>query len=234
MKAILLNNLKNWMPCQRPNPEKIEGHLVTLEQFNRVTHGQALWDAFGGVKFNELTHYFPNEPYENADQFAGWLEAYQANNCTMVYRNKASGDICGMATFMRIDAANGVIEVGAIAHAPSIQRLPITTEAQYLLMRHVFDDLKYRRYEWKLNNLNTPSHVAAKRLGFTYEGVFRHHMVAKGENRDTAWYAMLDHEWPQCKAAFEAWLADDNFGPDGRQIRRLEDIRAAFGEGLHI
>ena len=130
-----------------------------------------------------------------------------------------------MATFMRIDTANGVCEVGSIAHAPSIQRSAIATEAQFLMMRHVFDDLGYRRYEWKLNDLNWPSHAAARRLGFTYEGLFRNHIVAKGRNRDTAWYAMIDADWPRVRRAFDLWLDPANFDEHGRQIRRLQDIR---------
>jgi RimJ/RimL family protein N-acetyltransferase len=133
----------------------------------------------------------------------------------------ATGTAAGYASYMRMDPANGVIEVGNVMFSPSLQRTPAATEAMYRMARHIFDDLGYRRYEWKCNALNLPSQRAAKRLGFTYEGTFRQHMIVKGRNRDTAWYAMLDGEWPARKAAFEAWLAEKNFDADGRQILAL-------------
>jgi RimJ/RimL family protein N-acetyltransferase len=223
--ALANNDLSQWTPRPRPEPELLIGRHVTLERFNEARHGLALWDAFGGTAVNELIRYFPNPVYADAAPFTAWLAAYQRDNVTMVYRNSANGAVCGMASFMRIDAANGSCETGSIAHAPAIQRSIIATEAQFLMMRHVFDELGYRRYEWKLNNLNQPSHDAARRLGFTFEGVFRNHMVAKGKNRDTAWYSMIDSEWPLIKQAFELWLDAANFDSGGRQIRRLEDIR---------
>jgi RimJ/RimL family protein N-acetyltransferase len=128
---------------------------------------------------------------------------------------------------MRIEPAFGVVEIGNIFWNSLVARKPAATEALYLFARHAFDDLGYRRFEWKCNNRNEPSKRAAERFGFAFEGVFRQHMIVKGENRDTAWYSMIDKEWPRCKAAFEAWLDPANFGPDGRQKRRLEDIRAA-------
>ena len=131
-----------------------------------------------------------------------------------------------MANYMRPDPANGVVEVGGVAHGPAMSRSPLATEAHYLLARHVFDDLGYRRYEWKCHNENEPSKVTAKRYGFSFEGVFRQHMLSKGKNRDTAWFSMIDGEWPVIRAAFEAWLEPDNFDEAGRQKRRLEELRA--------
>jgi RimJ/RimL family protein N-acetyltransferase len=122
-----------------------------------------------------------------------------------------------------------VVEVGHIVYSPALQRLPLGTEAQYLLARYVFETLGYRRYEWKCNALNAPSRAAALRYGFVFECIMRQHMIAKGRNRDTAWYAMLDSDWPRVRAAFEQWLAPENFDGDGRQGRRLEDIRKAIG-----
>jgi RimJ/RimL family protein N-acetyltransferase len=141
-----------------------------------------------------------------------------------------SGRALGMAGYLRIDPANGSIEVGHLAYAPSLQRSPAATEAMYLLMAHAIG-LGYRRYEWKCNSLNEPSRAAALRLGFTFEGLFRQAAVVKGHNRDTAWYSLLDSEWAVAKAAFEAWLAPENFGPDGRQRRRLADLRAELTGG---
>jgi RimJ/RimL family protein N-acetyltransferase len=135
---------------------------------------------------------------------------------------------------MRIDPANGVIEVGTIKYAPALQRTAAATEAMFLLMRYVFDDLGYRRYEWKCDSLNEPSRAAALRLGFTFEGIFRQAVVYKGRNRDTAWFSIIDKEWPALKQAYEAWLAPENFDPDGRQRRRLSDLIAekrAAGSG---
>jgi RimJ/RimL family protein N-acetyltransferase len=223
-------DLVHWTPRRRPEPEMLAGTHVTLERYDEARHGAALWDALGGPAINELIRWFPNPVYADAAPFIAWVTGNQRDNVTMVYRGVADGAVCGMATFMRIDVAHGVCEVGSIAHAPSIQRSVIATEAQYLMMRHVFDDLGYRRYEWKLNTLNQPSHAAARRLGFTFEGIFRNHMVAKGRNRDTAWYAMIDSDWPEIKQSFELWLDPSNFEADGAQIHRLEDIRNGIRE----
>jgi RimJ/RimL family protein N-acetyltransferase len=131
--------------------------------------------------------------------------------------DRATGRAVGRLTFMRIDGVHGVIETGSILFGPELARTPGATEAIYLQARHAFEDLGYRRFEWKCNALNEPSRRAAERFGFTFEGVFRQHMVVKGENRDTAWYAMLDREWPARKAAFERWLDPANFDAEGRQ-----------------
>jgi RimJ/RimL family protein N-acetyltransferase len=125
---------------------------------------------------------------------------------------------------MRMDPVNGVIEVGNVLFSPSLQRTPAATEAMYLMARHIFEVLGYRRYEWKCNALNLPSQRAAKRLGFTYEGTFLQHMIIKGKNRDTAWYSMLDSEWPSRKAVFEAWLSPENFDASGQQKQTLATI----------
>jgi RimJ/RimL family protein N-acetyltransferase len=139
----------------------------------------------------------------------------------------SSAEAAGYASYMRIDPAQGVVEVGNILLSPRLQRTTAATEAMYLMARHVFDDLGYRRYEWKCNALNEPSRRAALRYGFTFEGIFRQHMVIKGQNRDTAWFSMLDHEWPARKAAFEAWLGPANFDPNGHQLRSLQQMNFA-------
>ncbi|KAJ4992976.1 acetyltransferase [Stagonosporopsis vannaccii] len=131
----------------------------------------------------------------------------------------------GMSSLMRMDLSNRVIEVGSILFTPALQRTPAATEAMFLLARYVFEDLGFRRYEWKCNSLNKPSRRAAERLGFTYEGTFRQHMIARGRNRDTAWFSMLDSEWPEVKRAFEAWLSRSNFDSDGQQKKRLAELR---------
>ena len=126
---------------------------------------------------------------------------------------------------MRMDPTNGVIEVGFVTFSPLLKRTPISTEAQYLLMAHVFDELGYRRYEWKCDSLNAPSRAAAERLGFKFEGIFRQATVYKGRNRDTAWFSILDTEWPAQKQAFQAWLAAENFDEQGQQRKSLGDLR---------
>jgi RimJ/RimL family protein N-acetyltransferase len=143
--------------------------------------------------------------------------------------DKAGGKVAGRQTLMRIDVANGVIEIGNIYWGPLISRKPGATEAQFLFMKYVFEELGYRRYEWKCNNRNEPSKRAAERFGFKFEGIFRQHLIVKGENRDTAWYSILDKEWPALHGAYEAWLDPANFDGDGQQKRRLEDFRAEFG-----
>lgn len=222
-----MRDLKNWTPCERPGQCVLNGELVIIQPFDRDTHQDALWQAFGEEQSNELMKYFPNGPYQYADQFGEWLYEMNMSNAyqTMVFIDKASGLVAGMASYMRIDENNGVAEVGAVAHGAAMARGKMATEAHYLMAKHVFDDLGYRRYEWKLNDDNEPSHRSAKRYGFTFEGVFRNHIVAKGKNRDTAWYAMIDREWPQIRKAFETWISDDNFDGNGLQKRRLEDIR---------
>ena len=140
--------------------------------------------------------------------------------------SESTGEAAGYASYMRIDPANGVVEVGNILMSPALQRTTAATEAMYLMARHVFDDLGYRRYEWKCNAGNGPSRRAALRYGFTFEGIFRQHMVVKGLNRDTAWFAMLDHEWPARKRAFETWLDPANFDDQGSQRQTLSEIAA--------
>jgi len=139
-----------------------------------------------------------------------------------------TGLAAGHASYMRIEPAHGVIEVGNVLFAPALQRTRAATEAMYLMARHVFEDLGYRRYEWKCNALNEPSRSAALRLGFTFEGIFRQHMVAKDRNRDTAWFSMLDHEWPARKRSFEEWLDPVNFEANGVQRQSLAEIAARF------
>ncbi|KQR76106.1 GNAT family N-acetyltransferase [Rhizobium sp. Leaf341] len=219
-------DLSSWAGCPAPKPVTLEGAYVVLEPYDRTWHLQALWDGFGGLAINERLRYFPQAAFVDADAFGTWLDLAQANWVTLVFRDKASHAVVGMASYMRPDPANGVVEVGSVAHGDAMARSPLATEAHYLMARHVFEDLGYRRYEWKCHNDNTPSKVAAVRLGFSYEGIFRQHMVAKGANRDTAWFSMIDGEWPVINAAFKAWLAPENFDTDGRQRRRLEDLRA--------
>jgi RimJ/RimL family protein N-acetyltransferase len=222
-----MRNLSNFKGCLAPQPVRLEGRFVVVEPYERATHLEALWNGLGGMEINPLLTYFTQPDFNGIEDFDAWLSGVQKGGwVTEVFRDKASGKVVGMANYMRPDPANGVVEIGGVAHGPAMSRSPLATEAHYLLARHVFDDLGYRRYEWKCHNENEPSKVTAKRYGFSFEGVFRQHMLSKGKNRDTAWFSMIDGEWPLIRAAFEAWLSPDNFDETGRQRRRLEDLRA--------
>ena len=221
-----MHDLTNWKPRPAPKGFSATGRYVMIEEFRRDVHAESLWEALGGKGMGDLIRYFPNGPYETSGPFADWLEAtIKTGVVVCVFRSRHNGDIVGMASLMRPDPANGVVEVGAVAHGAAMARTPMSTEAHYLMARHVFEDLDYRRYEWKCHNENAPSKVTAIRLGFTFEGVFRQHIITKGANRDTAWFSMIDGEWPTLKHAFEAWLDPSNFDADGQQKMRLEDLR---------
>ncbi|QLF68171.1 GNAT family N-acetyltransferase [Peteryoungia desertarenae] len=217
-----------------PQPVRLEGQHVLIEPYERERHLEALWQGLGGMKINDLLTYFTQPDFNGIDDFDHWLANAQAKSgwITEVITDKVSGQVIGMAHYMRADPANGVIEIGGVAHGPMMSRSPMSTEAHYLLARHVFDDLGYRRYEWKCHNENEASKVTAKRYGFRFEGVFRQHMLSKGKNRDTAWFSIIDGEWPLVKAAFEAWLEPDNFDEAGHQKRRLEDLRAELAVSM--
>jgi RimJ/RimL family protein N-acetyltransferase len=165
-------------------------------------------------------------PFPDRAAFDVHLQRMAASEDPMFFAilDRASGRAVGYASYMRIEPTHRVIEVGSILYTPVLQHTAGATEAMYLMARHVFEDLGYRRYEWKCNALNAPSRRAALRFGFTFEGIFRQHMVVKGRNRDTAWFSMLDSEWPARKASFERWLDPANFGPDGRQKISLSKL----------
>lgn len=224
-----MQDLKNWTPRPAPAPVALTGRHVMTEPYARAVHRDALWTALGEDGINELIRYFPNGGYTNGDQLCDWLDSNtKAGFVVNIFRSRRTGDVVGMGSYMRADPANGSVEIGSIAHGAAMARSPMSTEAQYLLARHVFEDLGYRRYEWKCDNNNEPSKRTAERLGFSYEGLFRQHIVYKGRNRDTAWFSMIDSEWPRLKQAFEAWLDPENFDAAGNQKRRLEDMRAAI------
>jgi RimJ/RimL family protein N-acetyltransferase len=185
-------------------------------------HGGQLWEAFSADMTGVDWTYLPVAPIETEADFGVFLRAAEASEDPLYFTVlNAEGRAVGHATYLRIDPANGVIEVGYIHFSPLMQRTPMSTEAMYLMMAYVFETLGYRRYEWKCDALNAPSLAAAKRLGFTFEGVFRQAVVYKGRNRDTAWLSVLDSEWPALKARFERWLDVENFDSKGRQRTRL-------------
>jgi RimJ/RimL family protein N-acetyltransferase len=208
-------------PAQRPGEIRLEGRFGAVEKLAPARHGSALWDAVKG--HDDIWAYMSfYGPFDNQASFAEWLTSRERLEDPYSYAIvDKSGRALGIATLMNINPVMRVIEVGHIVYAPALQRTALATEAQYLLARYVFETLSYRRYEWKCNALNAASRRAAERFGFTFEGVFRQHMIVKGRNRDTAWFSMLDGEWPARKAAFERWLKPDNFDAQGRQKTSL-------------
>ena len=220
--------LKDWKGARTPEAVTVAGRWVTLEPLSAVRHGAALWSAVEG--HDEVWKWLGDGPYAGEAALTEALAAKEAAADTpggarfFAIVPASVGSAVGYASLMRMDSANGVIEVGNVMFSPALQRTPAATEAMFLMARYIFDELGYRRYEWKCNALNAPSRRAAERLGFSFEGVFRQHMVIKGQNRDTAWYSMLDHEWPARKTAFEAWLAPGNFAASGKQKRTLRSL----------
>lgn len=223
-----MTDLSGWTPRARPERRVLEGRHARLEPLDPDRHGDALFEAGAGPEAERLWRYLAEGPFPDRAAFAPWLAKATASDDPLFFAvvDRATGRAEGRLTFMRMDPAHGAIETGNILFGPRLARTPAATEAIYLQARHAFDDLGYRRFEWKCNNANEPSKRAATRFGFTFEGVFRQHMVIKGENRDTAWYAMLDRDWPQRKAAFERWLDPANFDGAGRQRLSLADLNA--------
>ena len=209
------------VPDMRPLP----GRWVRLEPVSAVRHASDLYDSFtGNDPQGHVWTYLGYGPWEAFEKFEAWVNAREALRDPWFYAviRRDTGKSCGMGSFMRADAANGVIEIGHIWLAPTLQDTREATEAIFLMIRHCFDDLGVRRLEWKCDALNAPSRRAAERLGFTFEGIFRQHYIVKGRNRDTAWYAMLDKDWHRVRDAFEAWLKPKNFDAEGRQKAKLQ------------
>jgi len=201
----------------------LEGRYATLAPLQRTDHQAALFAAFSTD--DSLWDYMPYGPFSDTDDYGAWIDGVQGRDdpLFMAVRDKDNGQWGGVTSFMRIDAAMGVIEVGFITFAPTLQRRRAATEAIYLMMKWVFE-AGYRRFEWKCDAANMASRRAAARFGFSYEGTFRQALVIKGRNRDTAWFAVIDSEWPTLRAAFERWLAPENFDRAGRQITTLSDL----------
>jgi RimJ/RimL family protein N-acetyltransferase len=208
-------------PADRPGAVIIEGRHARIEKLDPERHAEGLFEAVKGD--SGLWDYMAYGPFPDLPRFRDWLDerAVMLDPYSYTVTELASGKPSGIVTLMEIRPAMRVIEIGNIVYAPRLQRTIAATEAQYLVARHVFETLNYRRYEWKCNALNAPSRRAALRLGFTFEGVFRQHMIVKGRNRDTAWFSIIDSEWPARKAAFEQWLAPANFDASGRQKTAL-------------
>lgn len=201
----------------------MDGSYVTVAPLNPAEHGDALWQGSGGPQHQDLWRYLHSGPFAERTVFDEYLKVKAVSEDPMYFAliDRATGSAAGHAAYMRIDPGQRVIEVGAILYTCALQKTRAATEAMYLMARYAFEDLAYRRYEWKCNVLNDASQSAARRLGFSFEGVFRQHMIVKGRSRDTAWFSMLDREWPERKQEFERWLAAENFDQTGRQKTRL-------------
>lgn len=216
-------------PARHPQRTVLEGRYVCVASLDPNVHGDSLWENVKGPENEWLWLYLFDGPFRDRAAFDASLAAKAVSEDPFVFAilDKPTESAVGMAAFLRIEPKHRCIEVGGILMSPVLQRTRGATEAMYLMARHVFEDLGYRRYEWKCNSLNEPSRRAALRLGFSFEGIFRQHMIIKGRNRDTTWFSMLDNEWPARKAAFERWLDPANFDAHGQQVESLSAINSA-------
>jgi len=218
----------HWTPRPIPPRTPMQGGLCRLEPLDGAKHASTLFEAHAADREGRNWTYLPYGPFASAAEYTRWVEwaAAQEDPQFFAIVQQASGRPVGAASYLRIEPAMGVIEVGHLAFSPALQRTPAATEAMYLMLRRAFDELGYRRYEWKCDSLNAPSVAAAKRLGFRFEGTFRQAVIVKGRNRDTSWLSIIDSEWPAVKQALEGWLAPANFDAAGAQRRRLGDLMA--------
>lgn len=217
----------NWTPPPFPNYEPMHGHWCVVAPLVPDRDAATLYEANSVDTEGRMWTYLPYGPFASFDLYRSWLRVSVLTTDPQFYAiiDKASNQAIGIAAYLRIDPKNGSIEVGHLNFSPLLQKTPIATEAMYLMMKRAFE-LGYRRYEWKCNALNKASRRAAQRLGLSYEGVFRQATVSKGRNRDTAWYAAIDEEWPALNAAFEQWLAPSNFDEQGKQKISLSQLTA--------
>ena len=211
--------------AKRPQRKRLEGRLVALEPLDPRVHADSLYETTSGPKADGVYRYLPYGPFAEGAAFERDLREKAFSEDPLYYAivETASKSCVGHASYLRIAPEDCCIEVGHILYVPRFQRTTGATEAMYLMAKYVFEELGYRRYEWKCDALNAPSRRAALRLGFVFEGIFRQHMIVKGRNRDTAWYSMLDLEWPARKLAFERWLDPSNFDQSGRQRAPLSE-----------
>jgi len=217
----------DWVDAISPMRQPMEGSYTRVVGVEDMSACRSLFNAFlkdtNGLNWT----YLPYGPFKQLAEFNAWFEqtCFGDDPLFHVIYDKSSNDAIGLASLMRINPTAGSIEVGHVHFSPLLQRTPMATEAMYLLMKSVFDELGYRRYEWKCDALNESSKSAAIRLGFTYEGTFRQALMYKGRNRDTAWFSITDMEWPAIKAGFEAWLLPGNFDSDAKQIESVAELR---------
>ena len=222
--------LPGWRPPPRPARIAFEGRFCRVEPLDAARHAAGLFAANGLDAEGRMWTYLLSGPFASLEEYRAWLGPRETTEDPLFFTivDRARAQPAGLASYLRIAPAQGSVEVGHLMYSPLLQRAPAATEAMYLMMRHAFE-LGYRRYEWKCDALNAASRRAAERLGFTFEGVFRQALVYKGRNRDSAWYSVIDREWPALDAAFRAWLDPANFDEQGRQRRALAELRASRG-----
>lgn len=217
--------IPDWKPADRPVHKLLTGRFCSLEPLDAARHAAEIFSANALDAEGRNWTYLPYGPFESLSSYSSWVEKFSATSDPLFFAivSNATGAAVGVASFLRIDPANGSIEVGHLNFSPLMQRTPVATEAMHLMMKEAFG-LGYRRVEWKCNALNKPSRRAAQRLGFSFEGVMRHAAVIKGHNRDTVWYAAIDQEWPALNEAFESWLSPENFDGAGKQRVALSEL----------
>lgn len=225
-KQPIGRSLVGWKSARHPEECVLSGRFCRLERINVERHVEELFAAFQGCHDAHNWTYLPYGPFDTCDEYRDFLVGMADLNDPFHYVviDQSTKTAVGTVALMRIDTANGVIEVGHVVYSPRMQRTPISTEVMALLQKYVFEDLGYRRLEWKCDSLNVPSRAAAERFGFMLEGVFRQLQVTRGRNRDTAWFSLLDREYALYRPAYEAWLAPTNFDDAGLQIRKLADL----------
>ncbi len=222
-------SVPDFKPPAWPGNEPMTGRTCRVEPINPDRHAADLFAANRTAPDGRFWSYLPYGPFDTLEDYRSWMDSACLGEDPKFHAiiDLATEKAVGVASYLRIDPKAGSIEVGHINYSPLMQRSLVATECMYLMMARAFDTLGYRRYEWKCNAANAGSMNAAKRLGFTYEGTFRQMSVVKGRNRDTAWFSILDREWPAVKQAFQTWLSPDNFDADGRQKLRLSELTAA-------
>ncbi len=218
--------LPGWTGAEQPPREPIEGRFCRIEPLDAERHSQDLYEAYSEDAGGKLWTYMFAGPFASVEDLRAWMEPACKTDDPLFHAliDSATDKAVGIAAYLRIKPDHGVIEIGSITYSPRLQRTRAATEAMYLLMTRAFDELGYRRYEWKCDSLNAASRRAADRLGFTYDGLFRQAVVYKGRSRDTAWYSIIDRDWPAIKRAYLKWLDAGNFDRDGRQNRRLQEL----------
>jgi len=221
--------LPGWSGAERPSRTSMDGRVCRLEPLDVDRHLRDLFEAYAEDAEGILWTYIPYGPFRSIDEFRNWMEPACALDDPLFFAviEMATGMAVGVAAYMRIKPDVGVIEVGSITYSTRLQRTPAATEAMFLMLRRAFNELGYRRYEWKCDALNAPSRKAAERLGFRFDGLFKQAIVYKGRNRDTAWYSILDRDWPPIERAYKKWLAEKNFDEEGQQRRTLQDFMAS-------
>jgi RimJ/RimL family protein N-acetyltransferase len=223
---VLGHLVENWIPCQKPAKTILQGRYCILEPIEIDKHAIKLFNALSIDNQGASWTYLPYGPFDTRNDFKDWLAKTMSDNDALLYAilDVKTQEPIGISGYLRMNPEHGVIEIGHLHFSALLKQTSLATEAIYLMLRLAFDKYGYRRCEWKCNDLNEPSRRAAERFGFTFEGIFRQNYVFKNRNRDTAWFSVIDSEWPILKEKFEKWLNPDNFEANGKQILKLAQI----------